>query len=144
MDCVVRKSCVVRKTISIKPKEKEVQHFDDNENTPQEQQYCLARDRIMRQIKPPQRYSYVDSVAYAFSVAKNIEKEEPQTYHETITNRESTQWIITMNEEIESLQKNLTWQLVEKPKNQKIVRYKWVFKRDEGISRVRMLGLKHT
>ena len=50
----------------------------------------------------------------------------------------------TMNEEIESLQKNLTWQLVEKPKNQKIVRYKWVFKRDEGISRVRMLGLKHT
>ena len=50
----------------------------------------------------------------------------------------------TMNEEIESLQKNLTWKLVEKPKNQKIVRYKWVFKRDEGISRVRMLGLKHT
>ena len=48
MDCVVRKSCVVRKTISIKPKKEEVQHFDDNENTPQEQQYCLAKDRTMR------------------------------------------------------------------------------------------------
>ena len=38
-----------------------------------------------------------------------------------------------MNEKIESLQKNHTWQLVEKPKNQKIVGYKWVFKRKEGI-----------
>ena len=50
----------------------------------------------------------------------------------------------TMNEEIESLQKNLTWKLVEKLKNQKIVGCKWVFKRNEGISRVRMLGLKLT
>ena len=38
-----------------------------------------------------------------------------------------------MNEKIESLQKNHTWQLVEKPKNQKIVGCKWVFKRKEGI-----------
>ena len=77
MDCVVRKSCVVRKTISIKPKKEEVQHFDDNENTPQEQQYCLARDRMRRQIKPPQRYAYVDFVTYTLSMAKKIEKEEP-------------------------------------------------------------------
>ena len=54
-------------------------------------------------------------------MAENIENEEPQTYHEVITSRESTQWIITMKEEIEPLQKNHTWQLVEKPKNQKIV-----------------------
>ena len=38
-----------------------------------------------------------------------------------------------MNKEIESLPKNLIWQLVEKPKNQKIVGCKWVFKRKEGI-----------
>ncbi|KAL6335912.1 hypothetical protein AAG906_003537 [Vitis piasezkii] len=41
--------------ISIKPKEEEVQHLDDKENAPQEQQYCLAKDRTRRQIKPPQR-----------------------------------------------------------------------------------------
>ena len=38
-----------------------------------------------------------------------------------------------MIEEIESLQNNHTWQLVEKPKNQKIVDCKRVFKRKEGI-----------
>ncbi|WJZ89462.1 hypothetical protein VitviT2T_008682 [Vitis vinifera] len=38
-----------------------------------------------------------------------------------------------MNEKTESLQNNHTWQLVEKPKNQKIVGCKWVFKRNEGI-----------
>ena len=59
--------------ISIKPKEEEVQHLDDKENAPQEQQHCLAIDRMRRQIKPPQRYAYVDLVTYALSVAESIE-----------------------------------------------------------------------
>ena len=66
-------------------------------------------------------------------MAKNIENEEPQTYHEVITSREFTKWIVVMNEEIESFQKNHTWKLVEKPINQNIVGCKWLFKRNEGI-----------
>ena len=38
----------IEKTISIKPKEEEVQLLNDKENAPQEQQYCLVRDRIRR------------------------------------------------------------------------------------------------
>ena len=93
----------------------------------------MARDRIKRQIKSPQRYAYADLVAYALNVAKSIERKERQTYHEAITSGKSTRWIAAMNEEIESLQKKHTWQLVEKPKNQKIVDCKWVFKRNKGI-----------
>ena len=63
-------------------------------NAPQEQQYCLARDRIRKRIKPPQRY------AYALSVTENIENEEPQTYHETITSKKSPQWIVAVNKRI--------------------------------------------
>jgi hypothetical protein len=37
-----------------------------------------------------------------------------------------------MSEEIESLHKNQTWELVELPKGQKIVGCKWVFKKKEG------------
>ena len=74
-------------------------------------------------------------VAYAPSVAKSIENEEPQTYHEAMTSRQFMQWIIAMNKEIESLQKNHTWQLVKKPKNQNIVGCKWLFKRNEEILR---------
>ena len=71
--------------------------------------------------------------AYALSVVKSIEMKENHTYYEAITSWESSQWILSMNKEIESLPKNLIWKLVEKPKNQKIVGCKWVFKRKEGI-----------
>ena len=37
-----------------------------------------------------------------------------------------------MGEEIESLHKNQTWELVKPPKGQKIVGCKWVFKKKEG------------
>ena len=71
--------------------EEEVQHLDNKENAlVQEQQYCLARNRMRKHIKPLQRYAYANLVAYALSVAKSIENEEPQTYHEAITSREST------------------------------------------------------
>ena len=84
VDFVTKASETIEKTISIKLKEEEVQLLYDKENAPQEQQYSLARDRTSRHIKTLQRY------AYALSVAKSIENEEPQTYHKAITSREST------------------------------------------------------
>ena len=121
VEFVTKASETIEKAISIMPKKEEVQPLDNKENAPQEQQYCLARDRTKRQIKLPQRYAYADLVAYALIVIENIENDKPQTYHEAIISRESTQWIVAMNEEIESLQKIHNWKLVEKPKNQKIV-----------------------
>ena len=38
-----------------------------------------------------------------------------------------------MREEIRSLRKNKTWQLVDKPQGKKIVGCKWIFKRKPGI-----------
>ena len=77
----------IESMISIKPKEKKVQHFDNKENASQEQQSSLAKDRIMRQIKPPQKYAYAYLIAYAISLVESIENEEPHTYHEAITIR---------------------------------------------------------
>ena len=67
----------IEKTISIKLKKEEVQHFNDKENAPQEHQYYLAKDRIRRHIIPLQRYAYAYLVVYALNVAKCIENEEP-------------------------------------------------------------------
>ena len=39
-----------------------------------------------------------------------------------------------MGEEIESLHKNHTWELLKPPKGRKIISYKWVFKRKEGTA----------
>ena len=39
-----------------------------------------------------------------------------------------------MHDEMESLEKNGTWDLVRLPREKKPIRCKWVFKRKEGIS----------
>ena len=55
------------------------------------QQYSIARDREMRTIKPPQKYGVVDLVAYALSVADNIESnEEASTYEEVVSCSDSS------------------------------------------------------
>ena len=74
---VTRALETIEKTISIKLKKEEVQHFNDKENAPQEHQYYLAKDRIRRHIIPLQRYAYAYLVVYALNVAKCIENEEP-------------------------------------------------------------------
>lgn len=104
--------------------EEKEQHLDEEANTPQLQHYNLARDRQMREIRLPQRFGYANLVSYALSVAKDINSHEPQSYCEAITDKESTQWIAAMSGEIESLHKNHTWKLVERPKNQKIIKSK--------------------
>ena len=39
-----------------------------------------------------------------------------------------------MQEEMQSLEKNGTWDVVRLPKQKKAVRCKWIFKRKEGLS----------
>ncbi|CAM8892800.1 unnamed protein product [Rhodiola kirilowii] len=48
-----------------------------------------------------------------------------------------------MKKEMESLiKKNETWELVDRPKGQRLVRSKWIFKRKEGIPGVEKPRLK--
>ncbi|CAM8878647.1 unnamed protein product [Rhodiola kirilowii] len=39
-----------------------------------------------------------------------------------------------MKEEMDSLMKNETWELVDRPKGQKLVGCKWIYKRKEGYT----------
>jgi hypothetical protein len=41
---------------------------------------------------------------------------EPSSYSEAISCDNSSKWLVAMNDEFESLQKNSTWKLVELPK----------------------------
>ena len=97
------------------------------------QQYSIAKDREKRTIKLPQKYGEADLVAYALSVPNNIESiEEPSTYEEALSYSDSSKWMIAMQEEMESLHKNRTWDMVRIPKGKKAIRCKWVFKKKEG------------
>ena len=86
-------------------------------------------------IKPPKKYGEADLVVYALSVADNIESsKEPSTYEEAVSCSDSNKWMIGMQEEMESLHKNGTWDMVRLPKGKKAIRCKWVFKKKETPS----------
>lgn len=50
------------------------------------------------------------------------------TYQEAIRSNQKQEWIAAMNDEIYSLTKNRTWQLVVLPAGKKVIDNRWVFK----------------
>ncbi|KAG8488507.1 hypothetical protein CXB51_016436 [Gossypium anomalum] len=100
-------------------------------------QYSIAKNRTRREIKPPKKYAEADLVAYALNVAEDIDaNQEPSNYSKAVSCEDSEKLMFTMQEEMESLHKNRTWDLVKLPKGKKAVRCKWVFKKKEGTLRV--------
>lgn len=51
----------------------------------------------------------------------------PSSYVEAINSKNKKEWEIAMKEEIESLNENKTWELVDKPVNQQVIKNRWVF-----------------
>ncbi|KAG8503607.1 hypothetical protein CXB51_001802 [Gossypium anomalum] len=89
--------------------------------------------KTRREIKPPNKYAEADLAAYALNVAEDIDaNKEPSNYSEAVSCEDSEKWMFAMEEEMESLHKNRTWDLVKLLKGKKVVRCKWVFKRKEG------------
>jgi hypothetical protein len=110
---------------------------DTNSSTVQQSpKHSIAKDKPKRNTKPPQRYiEEANIIAYALSVAEEIEGHaKPSTYSEAIVSDDCNRWITAMHDEMESLEKNHTWELVKLPKEKKPIRCKWIFKRKEGMS----------
>ena len=56
-----------------------------------------------------------------------VSADSSRTYEEALRVNDCDLWKEAMNREINCLNKNKTWQLVEKPKDKKILDLKWVF-----------------
>lgn len=87
------------------------------------------RQRISR---PPIRYSYSDLVSYALSSAMEEAGGEPLTYEEAVHSKDSKKWLAAMQSEMESLRKNETWILVDRPLGKRVVGCKWLYKIKKG------------
>ena len=60
-------------------------------------QYSIAKDKLRRDIKPPQRYAEADLVTYALNVAEGIDSNaEPSTYSKAVNCDDSSKWMIVM------------------------------------------------
>ena len=114
------------------------------EGTESEQsRYQLARDRPRRVIKPPSKlqdyhvYPEDESIAgFAYLMVEDGERPEPRNYQEAMEDPDSDKWTEASDEEMGSLKKNQTWVLVDRPKNQKPIGCRWVYKRKPGIDGV--------
>ena len=71
-------------------------------------------------------------VAYALPI---VDDDVHSTYREAVSNPESIQWKKAMNEEMQSLQKNETWELVTLPQEKKAIGCKWVYAKKERFPR---------
>lgn len=56
------------------------------------------------------------------------ELKEPKTYQQALESEEKVQWLAAMQDEMESLKKNQTWELVELPEDKSALGSKWVYK----------------
>lgn len=71
---------------------------------------------------------FVMMTNYAF-FAGNQPNEIPLTYNDVEENEEKAEWHIAIGEEINSLLKNRTWDVVDDPGNVKLVDSRWIFKK---------------
>lgn len=51
----------------------------------------------------------------------------PSTYKEAMKSKDKDNWKVAMQDEMDSLNENGTWLLVQKPENQKVIDSRWVF-----------------
>lgn len=104
-------------------------NLDKNDKTT----YNLVRDRERRIVKPTKRYGQSELLTFALIEANEEVQIEPKTYKEAITNSEAEHWNLAIQEQIESLYKNNTWEWVVKLVNFKLIGSKWIYKKKEGI-----------
>jgi len=98
-------------------------HIPSPVETPVEDLLSIARDRPRRTVRRPARYATDDEsgmIAYALVVAQEIsEGIKPSTYLEAISCPNSSNWLMAMQKEMQSLHKNGTWELCELPKGRR-------------------------
>ena len=93
--------------------------------------------RIVRQ---PDRYMFLGKVFEAISIES---ESDPATYKEAMADVDSAHWVKAMKSEMESMDSNQVWDLVEVPTNIKPIGCKWVYKRKIGFVMRTWLAQEH-
>ena len=82
--------------------------------------------RSKRERKPVQHYGYDGYVAQHYAYMVNVKKDvEPTCFEEAKTEKK---WRDAMEDEMQALTENETWDLVKLPKGKKVIGCKWVYK----------------
>lgn len=80
--------------------------------------------RIMRSRKQPEKFK--DYVVYG------AKEELPTSYEDAIKTPENESWIKAMTEELGSMEANEVWSLVQRPKDVKVIKSRWIFSKKQS------------
>ena len=97
-----------------------------NEERQTDQQIPKELRRSGRIIRQPDRFISGGEALEAEAIGHN---DDPYTYNEAMGNVDATLWKKAMNVEMESMDSNKVWELVDLPEGIKPIRCKWVYKR---------------
>ena len=112
---------------------------DDTQNvgrysTEDRQHYSIATGRHKCTIKTSTWYGFEDLVSYALITTSG----DPTTFQEAVHNQEKGGWMGAMEENMQSLHKNQTWELVELLKRKRAIGCKWVYKKKKHYHKSRV------
>ncbi|KAL2504928.1 Integrase catalytic domain-containing protein [Abeliophyllum distichum] len=75
-----------------------------------------------------------EEIWHAINSFDELSGDEPKTFDDAVNGSESVMWWNAMKDEMTSLYKNQTWELVSKPQHKSIVDCRWLFKVKEGFN----------
>ncbi|GJX92245.1 retrotransposon protein, putative, ty1-copia subclass [Tanacetum coccineum] len=138
---VFNKSVMYKDTLKDSGASNDKSGITETDQTPDLTDYQLTRDREPRTRTKPLRFQDESNMAaYAFAIIEEEDTLEPLTYQEAVACEDSSKWKAAMEEGMDSLRKNKTWELVDHPAGQNLVSCKWLFKikeRIEGVQKPR-------
>jgi len=87
------------------------------------QDYQVARRSSARGKVPRRRFDIEGDVLMC-----TVDDDEPASYTEALSSVAKDEWLVAMQEEMSSMDKNKVWELVDIPPGRKTIGNKWVFK----------------
>ena len=105
--------------------EEEAEEAEEAEVEEEEPHTPVLR-RSVRDRRKPERYSPPD---FCSNFDLSITNDDPRTVREAVNSEDSKLWKKGMVEEMDALDKNEAWDIVEFPARRKYVGSKWLFKK---------------
>ena len=89
--------------------------------------YNRAQPHVVRDLVPAEDDQNMDDTALAAQTS-----DEPETYYQATRGPDRELWLDAIKEEMDALDRNNTWSVVERPDSQKLVDCRWIFKIKRG------------
>jgi len=72
-----------------------------------------------------------------------VAHEAPMTYGQAVQGQESTKWLAAMDQEVDSIRKNKTWRLTDRPFGRRVLKGNWVLKVKDELEKVGKNTTRH-